>query len=163
MTGHMTLQLIKSSTPLVINIFVRYGASLSGNTTYVTWTEGDEEDRQIFFAKSTDDGDTFARICTHDTYAPSGSFNPQLAVSGNNVYVVWQEDDAITGNQDIFFKKSTDGGDIFTDEINLSKDPGGSGDPQIHVSGRNLYIVWDGTTPGANGIFLRKYRWWGYF
>ena len=77
------------------------------------------------------------------TYAPSGSFSPQLAVSGNNVYVVWQEDDAITGNQDIFFKKSTDGGDTFTDEINLSKDPGGSGDPQIHVSGRNLYIVWD--------------------
>jgi hypothetical protein len=38
----------------------------------------------------------------------------------------------------------------------LSKDPGGSGDPQIRVSGRNLYIVWDGTTPGANGIFLSK-------
>ena len=33
------------------------------------------------------------------------SFNPQLAVSGNNVYVVWQEDDAITGNQDIFFTR----------------------------------------------------------
>ena len=40
--------------------------AVSGNTTYVTWTEGDEEDRQIFFAKSTDDGDTFARICTHE-------------------------------------------------------------------------------------------------
>ena len=36
--------------------------AVSGNTTYVTWTEGDEEDRQIFFAKSTDDGNTFARI-----------------------------------------------------------------------------------------------------
>ena len=128
----------------------------SGNTTYVTWTEGDEEDRQIFFAKSTDGGDTFAETVPLSNYAPSGSFNPQLAVSGNNVYVVWQEDDAITGNQDIFFKKSTDGGNSFTDDINLSNDPGGSGDPQIHVSGRNLYIVWDGTTPGANGIFLSK-------
>ncbi|MGI8833467.1 MAG: hypothetical protein ACR2IS_12650, partial [Nitrososphaeraceae archaeon] len=130
--------------------------AVSGNTTYVTWAEGDEEDRQIFFAKSTDGGNSFAEAVPMSTYAPSGSFNPQLAVSGNSVYVVWQEDDAITGNQDIFFKKSTDGGNNFTDKINLSNDPGGSGDPQIHVSGRNLYIVWDGTTPGANGIFLSK-------
>ena len=33
-------------------------------------------------------------------------FSPQIAVSGNNVYVVWT--DKTPGNFDILFKRSTD-------------------------------------------------------
>jgi hypothetical protein len=35
---------------------------------------------------------------------------PQIAVSGRNVYVVWSDD--TPGNADIFFRASTDKGDI---------------------------------------------------
>jgi hypothetical protein len=137
--------------------------AVSGNTTYVTWTEGDEEDRQIFFAKSTDGGNTFAETVPLSNYAPSGSFNPQLAVSGNNVYVVWQEDDTITGNQDIFFKKSTDGGNSFGPVTNLigNNNNGQSTDPTVSVSIGDtttiVYVVWqEVTVEGQNELLLKR-------
>ena len=45
--------------------------------------------------------------------------------------MVWQEDDAVTGNQDIFFKKSTDNGNSFGPVNNLSRTDGDSLPPQI--------------------------------
>ena len=52
-----------------------------------------------------------------------GQFPPQITASGNNVYVVWS--DSTTGNADIFFKRSTDGGATFSSpSINLSNNAG---------------------------------------
>ena len=39
------------------------------------------------------------------------SLNPQIATSGNNVYVTWQ--DGTPGNYDIFFAASTNNGTSF--------------------------------------------------
>ena len=41
------------------------------------------------------------------------SFFPQISSSGNNVYVVWEDD--TPGNFDIFFAVSTDNGQTFSD------------------------------------------------
>jgi hypothetical protein len=81
----------------------------------------------------------------------------QVASYGNNVYVVWQENnpdsfgenskysDNINDNNrnyDIYIKKSVDGGLTFSKEINLSNNPGFSEHPQIAISGNNVYVVW---------------------
>ena len=89
--------------------------SAVGANVYVVWLDDFSGNQDIFFTKSTDGGNSFGKIINlssknnenTNNNSTHSSFNPQLAVSGNNVYVVWQEDDAITGNQDIFFKKST--------------------------------------------------------
>ena len=47
---------------------------------------------------------------------------PQIAVSGRNVYVVWSDD--TPGNADIFFRASTDKGDDFKETKNLSDNDG---------------------------------------
>ena len=53
------------------------------------------------------------------------SASPAIAVSGNNVHVVW--DDNTPGNFDILYKRSTDGGASFTEPIkNLSGNAGTS-------------------------------------
>jgi hypothetical protein len=59
--------------------------------------------------------------------------NLQKAVSGNNVYVVWQDD--TPGNQDIFFKRSTEIGKTFEDTENLSDNDGASQIPRIAIAG----------------------------
>lgn len=75
---------------------------------------------------------------------------PQIAASGNNVYVVWQEGD------DIFYTNSTDGGISFGSPINLSNSPGiNSQQPQISVSGNNVFVVWKEGTVNPD-IFLRN-------
>ena len=81
-----------------------------------------------------------------------GSFIPQLAASGNNVYVTWE--DNTPGNNDIFFVASNNNGTSFGTPINLSNNTGGSFDPQIAVSGNNIYVTWGDNTPGNNDIFV---------
>lgn len=83
----------------------------------------------------------------------------QIAVSGNNVFVVWADNTTPTGTIDLFFRKSTDGGTTFGPTQNLMENaPGDSvGQPQVAVSGNNVYVVWDNGNPGdGEKILLRK-------
>ena len=75
------------------------------------------------------------------------SRDPQIAASGNNVYVTWEDDDTPAGNNDIFFRASNNNGTSFGPPINLSNNTGFSFDPQIAASGNNVYVTWeDGTS-----------------
>jgi hypothetical protein len=79
---------------------------------------------------------------------------PQIAVQGNNIYVVWQ--DNTPGNYDIFFTHSSDNGNSFAPVLNLSNNSGTSELPQIAVQGNNIYVVWQDNTPGNYDIFLQR-------
>jgi hypothetical protein len=70
-------------------------------------------------------------------------FNSQRVISGKNVYVVWQ--DNTLGNFEIFFKRSTDGGENFDTTKNISNSVLGSGGAQIAASGAKVYVVWQDT------------------
>jgi hypothetical protein len=79
----------------------------------------------------------------------------QVASSGDNVYIVWQENppsgfssqrDGLI-NYEIFMRKSVDGGQSFGDEINLSNNPGFSEHPQISASGNSVYVAWIDNSP----------------
>jgi len=78
---------------------------------------------------------------------------PKVQVSGNFVYVVWE--DKSTGNGDILFKRSTDGGNNFEKTINLSNNNGESTVPQIAKSGSNVYVVWEDRSQGDREMFFR--------
>jgi len=82
------------------------------------------------------------------------SEKPAIFVSGNDVYVVW--DDDTSGNAEILYRKSTDGGASFGSTVNLSNDAGSSESPSIAISGNNVYVIWLDNTPGNFEILLRK-------
>ena len=54
----------------------------------------------------------------------TGFSSPQIATSGNNVYVTWQ--DYTPGNADIFFAASNNNGTSFGTPINISNNTGTS-------------------------------------
>jgi hypothetical protein len=82
------------------------------------------------------------------------SANPQIAASGNNVYVIWQ--DNTPGNNGIFVAVSNNNGVSFGTPIPLNINPGNSVNPQIAVSGSNVFVTWQDTTSGNNDIFVKS-------
>jgi hypothetical protein len=68
--------------------------------------------------------------------------NAPIATSGdNNIYVTWWSNK--TGNDEVMFKASTDGGKTWSNKINLSNTPNSnSQDAEIAAAGNNVYVTW---------------------
>ena len=82
----------------------------------------------------------------------------QISASNDNIYVVWQE--SISGtdvrNYDILFKRSTDNGSTFDQEINLSNNTGFSEHPQITSVADHVHIIWADDTNGDKQVYFKK-------
>lgn len=85
-----------------------------------------------------------------------GSQLSEVAASGNNVYVLWQNN---SPDQNVYFRKSIDNGATFDKLIMLSNaDSGGhAANPMMAVSGNHVYVAWMDTTFGENTkVHFRK-------
>jgi hypothetical protein len=64
-----------------------------------------------------------------------------IAISDDNIYLAWPTNK--TGNYEVMFRASTDGGATFTDKINLSNSTDAeSQDVQIAADNDNVIITW---------------------
>jgi hypothetical protein len=67
--------------------------------------------------------------------------NAPIATSGNNIYIAWWTNN--TGNDEVLFRASTDGGKTFGDKINLSNTTKSeSQDAHIDASGDRVFVTW---------------------
>jgi hypothetical protein len=88
----------------------------------------------ILYRKSLDGGNTFPDVIKNLSSNLSSSIEPSIAVSGNNVYVVW-EDSPITTTAEILYRTSANNGNTFSAvSTNLSTTAGFSTQPAIAVS-----------------------------
>ena len=78
-----------------------------------------------------------------------------IATSGDkNVYVTWFTNK--TGDDEVMFKASTDGGKTFGDKMNLSNSSkSDSQDAQIAAAGSNVYVSWWERNQTSNEPVLR--------
>src|SRR6188474_3391165 len=121
-----------------------------GNNVYVVWIDDTSGKRNIYFKRSTDNGCTFGPTIELGNQN-GGSIDPKMAVSGNNVYVLWEHTPGNNGG--IFFTRSTDNGGTFSSIKNLGNNTGLNGFPQIAVSGNNVFVAWRDAT---HGIFFTR-------
>jgi hypothetical protein len=64
-----------------------------------------------------------------------------IAISGDNTYLAWWTND--TGNDEVIFRSSNDGGASFTDKINLSNTTNAdSQDVEIAADGDTVIVTW---------------------
>jgi peroxiredoxin len=136
--------------------------AISGNNVYIVWVDyslGNSTKSDIMLIRSTNSGANFASAEKLSDSTGEAS-DPIIAVSESDVYVVWEESTTETGNGEIKFARSSDGGASFTSTSNLSSNNGISFDPRIAVSGNNVYVVWEDTTTttaeGSSDIFLAR-------
>jgi len=126
--------------------------AISGSNIYVVWTDDATGNGDIYFKKSMDNGTSFGNIenLSNDN---GKSYGARIVVSGNNVYVVWN--DGSTGKGDIYFKRSADNGTSFSSTQNLSNNPGNSTAAQIASYQDNVYVVWEDATTGNGDIYFK--------
>jgi hypothetical protein len=131
-----------------------------GNNVYMVWQENppspisesaNSVNYDIFIRISIDGGLTFGKEINLSNN-PGFSEHPQIAASGNNVYVVWIDNSPsigsseATGNKKILFRKSIDDGNTFGETVILSDIPNAdSSNQEITAAGNNVYVVWQVT------------------
>ncbi|HZE77311.1 MAG TPA: hypothetical protein VE089_02060 [Nitrososphaeraceae archaeon] len=76
-----------------------------------------------------------------------------IAISGNNVYIAWWTN--TTGNNEVMFRASTDGGKTFGNKINLSTSKDSSSKVELAASGNNVYVTWCETNGTLNAAVLK--------
>jgi len=137
------------------DLSVQQQIAVTGGNVYVVWADGAVGSREIFVRASTDGGSTFSATQNLSSNA-TDSVSPQIAVSGSNVYVVWQ--DGVQGQNNIFFRASHDFGMTFDAAQSLGS-CGQSlcflGLPQIAASDTHVYVVWEETVVTSTAIVVK--------
>ncbi|MEM7205627.1 MAG: sialidase family protein [Planctomycetota bacterium] len=134
----------------------------SGGAVYVVWADARDGETDIYFNRSLDNGTTWldpdVRLDT-DAAGAAASGQPQLAASGDAVYVVWS--DSRNGETDVYFNRSLDrGGSFLGTDVRLDTDAAGaaaSTEPQIAAAGDHLYVAWtEGRNPTTDLYYNRS-------
>ncbi len=117
--------------------------SSSPDNVYVVWQDnvfGEKKRNYDILLKTGTNGggQTFGDV-TNLSNNSGFSEPPQIAVNGDNVYVVWADNP--TFNREILYMKSTDGGQTFGNVTNLSNNTQDSFNQEIAVDGDNVYVM----------------------
>ena len=115
--------------------------SSEGNNVYVVWQDViPMVEERIFFAFSTNNGQTFSNSSGNSHGSSLVEREPKISSDGNNVYVIWRDFGLST---EILFKVSHDNGLTFSNPIRLSNVFGNDAlFHQISSEGNNVYVVW---------------------
>ncbi len=129
----------------------------------VAWEDRRNGNSDIYGNASTDGGKSFPaedrRLDGGDEPGAANSFSPQIAMSGDNVYVVWQ-DERFGANADILMNYSHTAGDGWRDEaMRVESDAEGIADSRnadVAANGDQVWVAFqDDRTGGGYDIFLR--------
>jgi hypothetical protein len=111
------------------------------DNVYAIWADDSSGNKEVLFSRSEDNGTTFGDIKNLSNNT-SDSFNQEIAVFGDNVYVVWldqSEDDKAK----IFLKASDDGGATFGRTVNISSNANHETFPKVAAYKDSVYIAWN--------------------
>lgn len=126
--------------------------AVSGSRVHLTWNDYRYNDPEIFYRRSDDNGAHWApdvRI----TDAWGISQDPNIAVSGDNVYIVFDEN---RGQWDIMFTMSSDGGNDWTMPEYLCTAPNRSFYPSIATDGAALHVAWHDMRDGNRELYYKR-------
>ncbi len=124
-----------------------------GSVVHMVWHDNRDGNNEIYYKRSTDGGTTWGG----DMRLTNNSFwstYPSLAVSGLEVHVVWR--DNRDGNDEIYYKRSTDGGVSWGLDTRLTIDPAVTFFPSVAVSGSEVHVIWWDYRDSNNEIYYKR-------
>ncbi len=114
--------------------------AVSDSIIHVVWYDERETNGEIFYKRSTDMGITW-EADTRLTNTIYYSTNPSISVYDSLVCVAWQ--DFSDGNDEIYYKRSTNNGVSWETDTRLTNNSEISEYPCVAVSGSTVHVVWD--------------------
>ena len=111
------------------------------NNVYAIWADDTLGNREVLFTRSEDNASSFGTIKNLSNNT-SDSFNQEIAVFGDNVYVIWL-DQAEGDKAKILLKASDDGGATFGRTVNISSNANDETFPKVAAYKDSVYIAWN--------------------
>ncbi len=137
----------------------------SENNVYAVWNQlaGDEVD--MFLAKSNNGGNSFSNPQIIGQKLGESS-SPHMVASGKDLYVIWKYDNGNIVNKGIgfgprptsgiFLTQSHDGGNTFSEPLDMSGPVGTSYWSNIAASGNSVFVSWGTKFGDKEEVFIRK-------
>lgn len=134
--------------------------AVSENGIFIVWADniGSDNNKEIIFTKSIDNGTTFTKPKNISNNSEN-SFKPEISSSDENVYVVWQDtpQDSTKGNDSsIIFRGSNNNGDTFNDPVELVNNTTIDSFPKVNSFKNYVYVAWNDENKKNNGIYFVK-------
>ena len=134
-------------------------------TLHVVWSDNTPGNYEIMYRKSTDGGITWTNPITAGNGTISNlsgsSGYPKIIIGGDGtLHVVWDDDKS--GNDEIMYKKSTDGGITWINPVTagnntISNTANASFMPDIRIgSDASFYVIWEDGTALNRDIMCKK-------
>jgi len=114
------------------------------------WVNGSNMYYGVMYRGSTNGGTSWGpelRLADSTARPPY----PSVAVSGSTVHVAWK--DHRDGNDEIYYRRSTDRGTTWMPEVRLTHDTAESFIPAVAAFGSVVHVVWEDDRAGNGDIF----------
>src|SRR4030095_11864562 len=128
--------------------------AVSGTSVHVVWSEETNQKYEVYYKRSTNGGiswDSTVFLTPGDTLISMGAC---ITASGQYLHVIWY--DYRDGNSEIYYKRSTDGGTTWENDVRLTDNFAQSRYPSITSSGDYVYAMWSDDRPGIWRVFFKR-------
>jgi hypothetical protein len=124
----------------------------SSDAIHVVWGEYGPY-IEIYYTRSMDGGGSWSQP-KRMTWTSWWSGEAKIAIAPDGgIHVVWEE--SPPGNNEIYYRRSTDGGTTWMTTKRLTWTSGFSRNPAV-AAGNSVHIVWSDDTPGNTEVYYRR-------
>jgi len=135
--------------------------SAADSAVHVVWEDSRNRSSQfnmaVYYKSSTDQGATWSQdtILSNNPDTVAVYLLPSVSASGSNVHVAWG-DDGRSGNDEIYYKLSTDGGKTWSQDVRLTYAPDSSLHPSFALTDTMVHVVWEDRRDGNWEIYYKR-------
>ena len=123
----------------------------SGSTLHLVFRDRRSGRYASYYKRSLDGGRTWGP----DVFLDTTCFWPSVAAVGSMVFVALN-DTVVTGNSEVFFRRSTDNGTSWEPAQRISNAPGRSEDPCITAGSSYVHLAWNEFRDGNCEVYTRR-------
>jgi hypothetical protein len=121
----------------------------------VVWMDNTHDDNDIMHSLSVDGGQSWSspdRLTTD----PTGAHCPSIACAGASVHLVWHDGRCHPEPEQIYYRRSGNGGADWEDEVRLSQSPSGATNPSVCAADGVVHAVFNDARVIAEQVFYMR-------